>query len=165
MLKPENKGKVYVLYSIDEGAFLFLMYGLSALAAVALIVAIVALLQSRALSREMVELHRQATLSEQRLVKLEKALIQQQELIHGLRSNGFGVHDDVKALDTRLAALESQQMEIVSKQTEFEHQEASSPLYTRAAKLVDSGATVDELMEECDLPRAEAELLISLRAK
>ena len=35
-------------------------------------------------------------------------------------------------------------------------------LYTRAAELVKAGADVEEVMQACDLPRAEAELLISM---
>ena len=41
--------------------------------------------------------------------------------------------------------------------------DADGRLYTRASKMVDLGADLDELMEECDLPKAEAELLLTLK--
>ena len=38
-----------------------------------------------------------------------------------------------------------------------------SRLYSRAARMVELGAGLDEVMAECEIPKAEAELLISLR--
>ncbi len=43
--------------------------------------------------------------------------------------------------------------------------DSGSRLYSRASKMVDLGADVDELMQECDLPKAEAELLLNLRKR
>ena len=48
---------------------------------------------------------------------------------------------------------------------ELENTDADSRLYSRANKLVKLGAGIDELMEECELPKAEAELMMSLQAK
>ncbi|MGL5222668.1 MAG: DUF2802 domain-containing protein, partial [Plesiomonas shigelloides] len=36
-------------------------------------------------------------------------------------------------------------------------------LYSRATKLAEMGAGLDELMQECELPKAEAELLLNLQ--
>ena len=141
------------------------IYGLSALSAGSLAIALLAWLQARAGVREARELHRQVALCEQRLVTLERALIQQQGLLKQAGSEAQGAMSGLTGLETRMTEIEAKQGEIIAKQTEFEHREASSPLYTHAARLVDSGATIDDLMQECDLPRAEAELLISLRAK
>ena len=35
----------------------------------------------------------------------------------------------------------------------------SRALYQRAAELVKQGASIEEIMEACDIPRAEAEML------
>jgi len=38
-------------------------------------------------------------------------------------------------------------------------------MYSRASKMVKLGADIDELVEECELPKAEAELMLSLQKK
>lgn len=48
---------------------------------------------------------------------------------------------------------------------ELENTDADSRVYSRANKLVQLGAGINELMEECELPKAEAELMMSLQAK
>lgn len=48
---------------------------------------------------------------------------------------------------------------------ELENTDVDSRLYSRANKLVQLGAGINELMEECELPKAEAELMLSLQAK
>ena len=63
-----------------------------------------------------------------------------------------------------------QQLGAVVKKTQENQQNlvAQAPenrLYTRAAKMVELGASIEELMTECELPRAEAELLLNLRKK
>ncbi|MGY5449865.1 DUF2802 domain-containing protein [Agarivorans sp. MS3-6] len=49
--------------------------------------------------------------------------------------------------------------------SEIQSQDPDSKLYTRAVKLVELGADLEEVMRECELPKAEAELLLSLRNK
>jgi len=48
---------------------------------------------------------------------------------------------------------------------ELENTDTDGRLYSRANKLVQLGAGINELMEECELPKAEAELMMSLQAK
>jgi hypothetical protein len=61
---------------------------------------------------------------------------------------------------------QSEQVEQVFLRTsQIQSQDADSKLYTRAVKLVELGADLDEVMRECELPKAEAELLLSLRNK
>ena len=52
---------------------------------------------------------------------------------------------------------------IQDSQQELTLQDPERRLYSRAAKMVELGADLDEVMSECELPQAEAELLISLR--
>lgn len=49
--------------------------------------------------------------------------------------------------------------------TELEHVDSDSRLYSRASKMVQLGAGVDELIKECELPKAEAELMMALQNK
>ena len=46
-----------------------------------------------------------------------------------------------------------------------DQQDPDSRFYTRAVKLVELGATLEEIMRECELPRAEAELLLNFHKK
>ncbi len=99
---------------------------------------------------------------ESRHGSIEKGHNQLQEMLHEIRTGVLGLGNRVKELEAQLNEIKHQQNELSSKQVEIEHHEASTPLYTRAAKLVASGATIEEIMEECDLPRAEAELLVTM---
>ena len=100
-----------------------------------------------------------------RQAPVEKRLSQFKEAIHEIRTGTLGLGNRIKELEGQLAELQNQQVVLSDKQVAMEHQEASTPLYTSAAKLVASGASVEEIMQECDLPRAEAELLISLHGQ
>ncbi len=48
---------------------------------------------------------------------------------------------------------------------ELENTDADARLYTRASKMVQLGADLNELIQECELPKAEAELMMSLQNK
>ncbi|MDW2334509.1 DUF2802 domain-containing protein, partial [Vibrio sp. 1069] len=48
---------------------------------------------------------------------------------------------------------------------ELEHADTDGRLYSRATKMVQLGADINELIEECELPKAEAELMLSLQKK
>lgn len=61
--------------------------------------------------------------------------------------------------------LQASQKALESRQAEIEEQTPESRFYQRAAKLVEKGASVEELMMECEIPRNEAELLISLHRR
>lgn len=78
--------------------------------------------------------------------------------LHELRSGTIGVGRRVIELEKRLL----QQSERIEESTQ---QDPQAKLYTRAMKMVALGAGVDELIKECELPKAEAELLIRLHRK
>ncbi len=78
--------------------------------------------------------------------------------VQELRSGTIGVGRRVIELDKRL----QQQSERIE---ESSQQDPQAKLYTRAMKMVALGAGVDELIRECELPKAEAELLIRLHRK
>ncbi|WP_025673632.1 DUF2802 domain-containing protein [Salinivibrio socompensis] len=68
-------------------------------------------------------------------------------------------------MSKKLAELSTSVDELLEKQIELDMHDSGSRLYSRASKMVDLGADVDELMQECDLPKAEAELLLNLRKR
>ncbi|MBT1443022.1 DUF2802 domain-containing protein [Shewanella sp. JM162201] len=75
-----------------------------------------------------------------------------------LRSGTIGVGKRVLELEKKLLKQDARIDETLE-------QEPQARLYSRAMKMVSLGAGIDELMRECELPRAEAELLLRLHAK
>ncbi|HBF45276.1 MAG TPA: DUF2802 domain-containing protein, partial [Shewanella frigidimarina] len=48
---------------------------------------------------------------------------------------------------------------------EASQQDPQAKLYSRAVKMVGLGAGIEELMQECELPKAEAELILRLHRR
>lgn len=57
-------------------------------------------------------------------------------------------------------ALQTKQDDFDNQLREQKLQDPSLRLYQRAADLVKQGASIEEIMDACDIPRAEAEMLI-----
>lgn len=79
-----------------------------------------------------------------------------------LRSGVIGVGQRVLQLEEQLAAQNDQLEALTERQQALELTEPESKIYSRAMKMVQLGADLDEIMRECELPRAEAELLYNL---
>lgn len=86
-----------------------------------------------------------------------------------LRSGVMGVGRRTLKLEQFQQTLQQQQQAIAAEIEQIsEHQQQiqlfdpESKLYSRAMKMVQLGAGLEEVIRECELPRAEAELLISL---
>jgi len=47
----------------------------------------------------------------------------------------------------------------------LQQQEPQDRLYSRAQKMVSLGADIEEIMSECELPRAEAEMLVAMHRR
>lgn len=106
---------------------------------------------------------------EQQLDYQSQQLQQSRHELEELRAGVIGVGQRVLQLDSSHAAL-SQQLSTLSqqlialadKQQALELVDPESKIYSRAMKMVQLGADLDEIMRECELPRAEAELLFNL---
>ena len=72
-----------------------------------------------------------------------------------LQSVSLGAGQKLIELERKLVALNEVQQEM-SVQT------PENKLYSRAVKMVELGAGIEEIMQECELPKAEAELHLSL---
>ncbi|WP_425445673.1 DUF2802 domain-containing protein [Vibrio albus] len=76
---------------------------------------------------------------------------------------------EVRSVVVGLGQKVSEQQDIIQhlheRVTELEHTDSDSRLYSRASKMVQLGADLNELIEECELPKAEAELMMSLQNK
>ncbi|WP_458735469.1 DUF2802 domain-containing protein [Zobellella taiwanensis] len=72
-----------------------------------------------------------------------------------LQAGSIGMGKKLTELAAILGRLSEQQQELALK-------DPQSKLYSRAARMVQLGADIEEIMAECEMPRAEAELLLSL---
>ncbi|CUS47165.1 MAG: protein of unknown function DUF2802 [Idiomarinaceae bacterium HL-53] len=79
---------------------------------------------------------------------------------------------EVARLAELVAELSESHQQLTGRVTQYEselkevaEQDPASKFYQRAAKLVRQGATLEEVMETCELPRAEAELVFSLYSR
>ena len=75
-----------------------------------------------------------------------------------LHSGNIGMGKKIQQLENQIRKTQENQQNMVAQAPE-------NRLYTRGAKMVELGATIEELMSECELPRAEAELLLNLHRK
>lgn len=140
----------------------------------AVIVLIIALLQSVKLSRinSLIDSEKQAHLK--LFEKIHRSHKQHDELLNELKMATRGISEKVIALQNiepqqtvspdELTDLKEQIVELAGKLQSMEADDPASRLYTKASKLVAGGASVEEVMDECDLPRAEAELMMNLHS-
>ncbi len=84
--------------------------------------------------------------------------------IEALANNANNQQTEAQArtlvITRHLKELEEKQVSIENELRELKLQDPSLRLYQRAAELVKQGATTDEIIEACDIPRAEAEMLV-----
>lgn len=71
----------------------------------------------------------------------------------------------IQGVASELQQTRFQHDELKEEMYSQEVQDPDSRFYTRAVKLVELGASLDEIMRECELPRAEAELLLNFHKK
>ncbi|AYV39273.1 DUF2802 domain-containing protein [Aeromonas veronii] len=83
--------------------------------------------------------------------------------LESLRKQMMELHTGAIGMGQRLQSVEGTMQQVNERQQELTMQDPERRLYSRAAKMVELGADLDEVMSECELPKAEAELLISLR--
>ncbi len=65
-------------------------------------------------------------------------------------------------LQSRCEYLEHKTAELSQRIEEVQLQDPEGKMYNRAVKMVKSGASIQDIMEECEIPEAEAKLLISI---
>ena len=68
-------------------------------------------------------------------------------------------------LNQSIEALQVQIEQLSIQYQDLAEQEPAAKIYTKAQHLVRTGASVEEVMEACDLPRAEVEVMIGVQEK
>ncbi len=102
--------------------------------------------------------------------KKNKVIFEQknQELAHLLKQNSIvrseieELRGGVLSIGKRVLQVEKLGQELSQGQQQLASYDPGSKIYSRAVKMIELGAELDEIMKECELPRAEAELLVSL---
>ncbi|CAM4224397.1 DUF2802 domain-containing protein [Vibrio agarivorans] len=100
----------------------------------------------------------QSDYQRQKSRKLEKELEATSKQLLEVRSVVIGLGQKVTEQQDIIQHLHERVLEL-------EQADTDSRLYTRATKMVQLGAELDELIHECELPKAEAELMMSLQKK
>ncbi|MFY8326107.1 DUF2802 domain-containing protein [Pseudoalteromonas sp. ZZD1] len=79
-----------------------------------------------------------------------------------LRSEVAEMRAGMLSIGKRLVAVEQRNQELAQQQDAQKYDDPDAKIYSRAVKMVELGADIEEIIRECELPRAEAELLMSL---
>lgn len=133
--------------------------------AVAILLVVFVLWQHKLQAARFEELVEERTLLSQQLATVSAEL---EELRSGLFGLGQKVklnQKDVTELQDAIHAIASEVNQLTEQQHKIEMFDPDSKLYSRAMKMVQLGASLDEIIAECELPRAEAELLFNLHVQ
>ncbi|MCX9541466.1 flagellar transcriptional regulator FlrD [Vibrio cholerae] len=102
--------------------------------------------------------HRQSETLRQKIRNLDRELQKSNKQLLEVRSVMVGLGQKVSEQQDIIRHLNERLLEL-------ENTDADARLYTRASKMVQLGADLNELIQECELPKAEAELMMSLQNK
>lgn len=96
--------------------------------------------------------------AEQQSLQLKRA----EQDLEELRSTVIGVGQRVLSLEGHLGQGMQQVAELAEQQKSLHLFDPESKIYSKAMKMVQLGSSLEEIMLECELPQAEAELLFNL---
>ncbi|WP_199524094.1 DUF2802 domain-containing protein [Pseudoalteromonas sp. bablab_jr011] len=92
----------------------------------------------------------------------QKQLQETQQQLSILRSEVAEIRAGMLSIGKRVVAVEEKSQELEQLQDAQKYDDPNAKIYSRAVKMVELGADLEEIIHECELPRAEAELLMSL---
>jgi cell division protein FtsX len=134
--------------------------------AIVMLVALLILLLKNGFKRNFAKLTQQIQSNELLTIELQTQLseVQQRynESIKQLQTGQLENDQVTRQLEHRIKVLQQQLADQNVHIDQIQHKQPEDKLYTRAQKLVELGADINEIMRECDIPRAEAEMLMSL---
>ena len=93
---------------------------------------------------------------------ISQQLKESSEQTHILRSEVSELRTGLLSIGKRVLEVEQQNQDLMQQQAAQKYDDPDAKIYSRAVKMVELGAELDEVIRECELPRAEAELLFSL---
>lgn len=83
--------------------------------------------------------------------------------LHEVFSNFKSEHEQSQQAENDAIKLELDKL--MAQVEELSDQDPAAKMYAKAHSLVAAGASIDEIMEACDLPKAEVEVLIGFQEK
>jgi len=120
-------------------------------------------------NRKQVLLTTQVQANELMVDNLQSSLSEQQKLFtQSLADSEEQIIENgqiIKQLDYRVKNLQQQAIDQKALFEQYQNQQPEDKLYTRALKLVELGADVEEIITTCEIPKAEAEMLMSVHRK
>ncbi len=131
-----------------------------------MLVALLLLTLKNRLSGRIIELTQKTNSQELLLLELQTQLMQtQKQLLENTQQ-----WDEAQLENEQVSKQLEHRIKVNQEQfsTQFQtieqllHQQPEDKLYSRAQKLVELGADIEEIMRECDIPRPEAEMLLAV---
>ena len=92
-----------------------------------------------------------------------KLLKMNQEILSLGQQDQAHIQQQFTLINSRLDALDSKFSEVNDQQAQMSQQQQHQGAYKQASKMIQLGASIDEITKDCDITRAEAELLMSLQ--
>lgn len=134
--------------------------------AIVMLVAMLLLALKNRFSKQINKLEQALQNQEMQLIALQTALSQNQALLEAsqqsYQASQLENEQVSKQLEHRIKVMQTQfndKWQVIEQQLQ---QQPEDKLYSRAQKLVELGADIAEIMRECDIPRAEAEMLLAI---
>lgn len=144
------------------------LISLIALAIVMLVAMLLLALKNR-FTRQIDELTQKLKDQEVQMVELQSLVAQNQLQLEAnqLEHNESQRENEQvsKQLEHRIKSTQEQLTNQIQNIEQLLHQQPEDKLYSRAQKLVELGADIAEIMRECDIPRAEAEMLMAVHQR
>lgn len=104
-------------------------------------------------------------LQHKHLVEQAKRIEATAQQMQILRSEIAEVRAGLLSIGKRVLNCEQAQHDIAQSISAQKFEDPEARIYSRAVKMIELGADIEEVMRECELPRAEAELLMTLHVK
>ena len=97
--------------------------------------------------------------------KLSVELQEADQVTKNTSQSDIAKEQDIIQISQSIADLQVQIDKLSAQYQELVEQEPTAKIYTKAQSLVRAGASVAEVMEACDLPRAEVEVMMGIQEK
>lgn len=135
---------------------LILAFGLFILAAFVILLFVKSKTQTAGLHKQL------QSLKEEQSASLKQAIKRQQQNIAIVEQENIEQHRLIQRMDETIGELQQGMTAIDRQLQELQQRDPEVKLYQQAKQLIASGTNIDEVVESCGIPRAEAELLFSL---
>ncbi len=130
--------------------------------AASVLLVVFVLWQQRRQREERIALSLQSALAQEQLQLLSAELEEIRSGLIGIGQRVLAVEQQQRVLSQQVVEILDSQLQLAEQQQKIDMFDPESKLYSRAMKMVQLGAPLEEVMRECELPRAEAELLYNL---